>query len=115
MAINAINFNAADYEKQTYNNVKQVLRASNALDVPALGLGRAITTLTRVIKDVVEAKYYTVPQPLTEYVKINASGEGAWSQDLFQYTEAGVSASFKECSINPFSTGIHNEIGRAHV
>lgn len=102
-------FDAASYEKKTYDNIKQVLRASNALDVPSLGLGRAVTTLTRVIKDVIEAKYYTVPMPLNDYVKINASGEGAWSKELFQYTEAGISASFKECSINPFSTGIHND------
>lgn len=105
----AIQFDAASYEKQTYNNISKVLKASNALDVPALGLGRAVTTLTRVIRDVIEAKYYTVPMPLTDYVKINASGEGAYSKDVFQYTEAGISASFKECTINPFSTGIHND------
>ncbi|MDE5888893.1 MAG: DUF2184 domain-containing protein [Bacilli bacterium] len=110
MTANAIQyFDAANYEKQTYNNVKSVLKASNALDIPALGLGRAVTTLTRVIQDVIEAKYYTVPLPLTDYVKINASGEGAWAKEVFQYTEAGVSAPFKECTINPFSTGIHND------
>lgn len=102
-------FDAASYEKQSYDNISKVLKATNALTMPALGLGRAVTTLTRVIQDVIEAKYYTVPLPLTDYVKINASGEGAFSKELFQYTEAGVSASFKECSINPFSTGIHND------
>lgn len=102
-------FDAANYEKQTYNNMSKVLKASNALDIPALGLGRAVTTLTRVIKDVIETKYYTVPQPLTEYVKINASGEGAYAKELFQYTEANASASFNECIINPFSTGFHND------
>lgn len=102
-------FDAASYEKQTYDNVSKVLKASNALTMPALGLSKAVTTLTRVIQDVIEAKYYTVPLPLTEYVKINASGEGAFSKELFQYTEAGISASFAECTVNPFSTGIHND------
>lgn len=109
MATNTGFFDAASYEKQSFNNISKVLKATNALDMPALGLGKAVTTLTRVIKDVIEAKYYTVPQPLTDYVQINASGEGAWSKELFQYTEAGISASFAECTINPFSTGIHND------
>lgn len=109
MSTNEIIFDAERYEKQTYNNFQSVLKAKNALDVSTLGLNRAITTLTYVIKDVIEAKYYTVPLPLTEYVKINASGEGAYMKNIVQLTEAGISASFKECTINPFSTGIHND------
>lgn len=110
MATNAINmFDAEAYEKKSYENFKQVLRASNALDISTLGLGRAITTLTGVIRDVIETKYYTTPMPLTDYVKINASGEGAYMRDLVQLTQADLSASFKECTVNPFSTGIHND------
>lgn len=102
-------FDAESYEKQTANNFRSVLKAKNALDVTTLGLNRAITTLTYLIKDIIEAKYYTVPNPLTDYVKINASGEGAYMKNLVQLTEAGISASFKECVVNPFSTGIHND------
>ncbi len=108
MTANVI-FDAEKYARGSYNNFKKVLTAKNDLDISTLGLSRAITTLTGVIKDVVEAKYYTTPMPLTDYVKINASGEGAYMKNLVQLTEAGISASFKECTINPFSTGIHND------
>lgn len=110
MATNAINmFDAEAYEKRSYENFKQVLRASNALDISTLGLGRAITTLTTYIKDVIETKYYTTPLPLTDYVKINASGEGAYMKNIVQLTQENLGASFKESVINPFSTGIHND------
>lgn len=102
-------FDAEKYARGSYNNFKKVLTAKNDLNISTLGLNRAITTLTGVIKDVVEAKYYTTPMPLTDYVKFNASGEGAYMKNLVQLTEAGISASFKECTINPFSTGIHND------
>ena len=102
-------FDAEAYERGTYNNFKQVMRAKNALDVSTLGLGRAVTTLTGIIRDVIETKYYTTPAPLTDYVKINASGEGAYMKELVQLTEANLSASFKECVVNPYSTGFHND------
>lgn len=102
-------FDAEKYEKQAYNAMCQSFKARNALDIPSLGLSRAVTTLTQIMKDIIEAKYYTVPMPLTEYVKIDASGEGAYKEELFQYTEAGISASFRECIVNPYSTGIHND------
>lgn len=102
-------FDAESYEKKSYENFQTVLKAKNALDLSTLGLNRSITTLTYAIKDIIEAKYYTVPQPLTEYIKINASGEGAYMKNIVQLTEAGISATFKECTINPFSTGIHND------
>nr|DAJ74730.1 MAG TPA: major capsid protein [Caudoviricetes sp.] len=106
---NVLLFNAEEFERQTYNNMRSTLKASNALDITTLGLNRAVTTLTYLIKDVIEAKYYTVPMPLTDYVKINASGEGAYMKNIAQLTQANLSASFKECVINPFSTGIHND------
>lgn len=109
MSTNPYLFNAERYEKGTYANFSKVLKAKNAFDITSLGLNRAVTTLTYLIKDVIEAKYYTVPSPLTDYVKINASGEGAYLKEIVQLTEAGISASFKECTINPFSTGIHND------
>ncbi len=105
-------FDAEKYERQSYNNFATVLKAKNdinGLDVSTLGLGRTISTLTYVIKDVIETKYYTTPMPLTEYVKINASGEGAYMKNIVQLTQANLSASFKECTINPFSTGFHND------
>ena len=109
MAANAMTFNADMYAKKSYANFQQVLRASNALDISTLGLSRSIDTLTYLIKDVLETKYYTTPSPLTDYVQINASGEGAYMTEITQLTEANLSASFEECTINPFSTGIHND------
>lgn len=109
MPENAMIFNADKYAKGTYANFQQVLKAKNALDVSTLGLSRSVDTLTYLVKDVLEAKYYTTPLPLTDYIQINASGEGAYMKDITQYTEAGISASFEECTINPFSTGVHND------
>ena len=109
MPTNPYMFDAASYEKASYINFQRNLKARNALDITGLGLNRAVTTLTHIIKDVLEAKYYTVPLPLTDYVQINASGEGAYMKNIVQLTEAGISATFDECTINPFSTGIHND------
>lgn len=105
-------FDAENYERRSYNNFAKILKAKNDIngfDIPSLGLGRTISTLTYVIKDIIETKYYTTPLPLTEYVQINASGEGAYMKNITQLTQANLSASFKECTINPFSTGFHND------
>lgn len=102
-------FDAEKYERQTYNNFAQVLRAKNAFDIPSLGLGRKISTLTTIVKKVVEAKYYTTPAPLTTYCPIDASGEGAYGLDLLQFTSANISASFKECIVDPTTSGFHND------
>lgn len=94
------------FDAEKYN--KQTLRAANALfDTPTAGVKQNIDTLTQIINDVVYAKYYTTPSPLTDYVKIDV-GRGAYAGQIFQYVAGFEGASFKECLINPASTGVHN-------
>ena len=84
------------------------LKASNALfDVPASGVIQTIDTLTTIVDSVINAKYYTTPFPLTDYVKMDV-GRGAYGTNIFQFAAAYTGSTFEEGIINPASTGIHN-------
>ena len=97
-------FDADKYAKQTF-------KAANALfDYPNAGVVQTVDTITDIVQGVVETKYYELQgQTLTDFVNIDASGRGAYAGQIFQYTSAFVGAPFKECIINPASTGIHND------
>lgn len=85
------------------------LKASNALfDVPSAGVIKTVDTLTTIVSDVVRAKYYTTPFPLTDYVKMDV-GRGAYGTNIFQYAVAYTGSTFEQGIINPASTGIHND------
>lgn len=97
-------FNAEQFATQTHANLK----ASNALfDVPASGVIQTVDTLTNIISEVLEAKYYTTPFALTDYVKMDV-GRGAYGTGVFQYATAYTGSTFEQSVINPASTGIHN-------
>lgn len=95
-------FNQDKYAKETY-------KAMNALfDAPTAGLIQTVDTITDIITDVVEAKYYQLAgQTPSDFVDI-VVGRGAYASNVFQYTTAYVGASFEECLVNPASTGVHN-------
>lgn len=95
---------AENYAKQTHASLK----ASNALfDVPNAGIMQTVDTLTSIISEVLEAKYYTTPFPLTDYVKMDV-GRGAYGNKIFQFATAYTGATFEQSIINPASTGVHN-------
>lgn len=97
-------FNAEKFAEQTHANLK----ASNALfDVPASGVIQTVDTLTSIISEVVNAKYYTTPFPLSDYVKMDV-GRGAYGTNIFQYATAYTGSTFEQSIVNPASTGIHN-------
>lgn len=97
-------FNADNYAEKTF-------KAVNALfDMPNRGVVQIVDTLTDIVSGVVEAKYYTLGgQRPSDFINIDASGRGAYAGELFQFTAAPISAPFKQCIINPASTGIHND------
>lgn len=97
-------FNAEEYAKQTF-------KAANALfDYPTAGVVQTVDTITDIVQGVIETKYYELAgQTLTDFVNIDASGRGAYAGEIFQFTSAYVGAPFKQCIINPASTGIHND------
>ena len=97
-------FDADNYAKQLQGNLK----ASNALfDVPASGVIQTVDTLTTIQEKVLEAKYYTTPFPLTDYVKMDV-GRGAYGTSIFQFATAYTGSTFEQSIINPASTGVHN-------
>lgn len=105
-------FDAEAYAEKTHETVKRVLdgdlKASNAMfDVPASGVIQTVDTLTTIISDVLEAKYYTTPFPLSDYVKMDV-GRGAYGTNVFQFATAYTGATFEQSIVNPASTGIHN-------
>ena len=97
-------FDSEAYARKTYERLK----ASNALfDVPNAGVIQTVDTLTTIVTDVVNAKYYTTPFPLSEYVKMDV-GRGAYGTEIFQFAAAYTGATFEQSLVNPASTGIHN-------
>lgn len=97
-------FNADDYARKSFTAV-------NALfDAPTAGVVQTVDTITEIVQGVVEAKYYELGgQTLSDFINIDASGRGAYSGEIFQFTSAYVGAPFKSCIINPASTGIHQD------
>lgn len=96
-------FDADKYAEQTF-------KAVNALfDYPTAGVVQTVDTITEIVDGIVEAKYYTVDGTLSDYINIDASGRGAYAGEIFQFTGAYVGSPFKQCIINPASTGIHND------
>ena len=97
-------FDADSYARKTAENLK----ASNALfDVPNAGIVQTVDTLTTILDSVVNAKYYTTPFPLTDYVKMDV-GRGAYGTQIFQFATAYTGSTFEQSIINPSSTGVHN-------
>lgn len=97
-------FDADNYSRTLETNLK----ASNALfDVPQSGIIQTVDTLTTILDSVVNAKYYTTPFPLTDYVKMDV-GRGAYGTSIFQFAAAYTGSTFEQSIINPASTGIHN-------
>lgn len=97
-------FDADGYARKTAENLK----ASNALfDVPNAGIIQTVDTLTTILDSVVNAKYYTTPFPLTDYVKMDV-GRGAYGTQIFQFATAYTGSTFEQSIINPASTGVHN-------
>ncbi len=99
------------FKTGSYDAVKSALKplkASNAFEYPSAGIQQTIDTLTYIVQDVLETKYYETPFPLTDYVKIEVGG-GAYLPNLFQFTTKYTGSTFAECIINPASTGIHND------
>lgn len=85
------------------------LKASNALfDVPQAGVVQTIDTLTTIYEEVLEAKYYTTPFALSDYVKMDV-GRGAYGTQIFQYAVSYTGSTFEQGIVNPASTGIHND------
>lgn len=95
-------FDIDKYARDTYKAVNAIF------DYPDAGIAQVVDTLTSIMDTVIDAKYYTVPFGLSDYIKIDA-GRGAYAQQIFQYQSADISAPFKSCIINPASTGIHND------
>lgn len=97
-------FDAEKYADKTF-------KAINALfDYPKAGLVQTVDTITDILAGVVETKYYELAgQTLSDFINIDASGRGAYAGEIFQFTTAYVGAPFKQCIINPASTGIHND------
>ena len=97
-------FDAEQYAKQTF-------KAANALfDYPTAGVVQTVDTITDIVQGVIETKYYELAgQTLFDFINIDASGRGAYAGEIFQFTSAYVGAPFKQCIINPASTGIHND------
>lgn len=77
-------------------------QASSPEIMNALGSEIDITTLTGIIKSVVEQKFYTLAPAM--YVPVRL-GQGAWSTQLTTYRSFDVSGSFEEGNIN---TGASN-------
>ena len=97
-------FDAESYARKTTANLK----ASNALfDVPQSGIIQTVDTLTTILDSVLNAKYYTTPFPLTDYVKMDV-GRGAYGTSIFQFATAYTGSTFEQSIINPASTGVHN-------
>lgn len=97
-------FDAEQYSKKLETNLK----ASNALfDVPQSGIVQTVDTLTTILDSVLNAKYYTTPFPLTDYVKMDV-GRGAYGSQVFQFATAYTGSTFEQSIINPASTGVHN-------
>ena len=97
-------FDADNYARKTAENLK----ASNALfDVPTSGIVQTVDTLTTILDSVLNAKYYTTPFPLTDYVKMDV-GRGAYGTSIFQFATAYTGSTFEQSIINPSSTGVHN-------
>ena len=97
-------FDAEAFANKLHGNLK----ASNALfDVPASGVIQTVDTLTTIQEKVLEAKYYTTPFPLTDYVKMDV-GRGAYGTSIFQFATAYTGSTFEQSIINPASTGVHN-------
>lgn len=96
--------NQKEYEQKTF-------KAVNALfDYPTAGVVQTVDTITDIVAGAVETKYYELAgQTLTDFINIDASGRGAYAGEIFQFTTAYVGAPFKQCIINPASTGIHND------
>lgn len=96
--------NQKEYEQKTF-------KAVNALfDYPNAGVVQTVDTITDIVAGVVETKYYELAgQAPSDFINIDASGRGAYAGEIFQFTSAYVGAPFKECIINPASTGIHND------
>lgn len=95
-------FDSENYAKKTY-------RAINSLfDIPGAGVVQTVDTITQIITDVVEAKYYTLGGLTpSDFINIDV-GRGAYSGQIFQFTSAYLGATFEQCIVNPASTGIHN-------
>lgn len=104
MTDKTILFDAEQYAKQTY-------KAANALfDYPNAGVVQTVDTITDIVQGVIVTKYYELAgQTLSDFINIDASGRGAYAGEIFQFTSAYVGAPFKQCIINPASTGIHND------
>lgn len=104
MAIDVNIFDAEQYARKTYTAV-------NALfDYPTAGVVQTVDTITDIMQGVIETKYYELAgQSLSDFINIDASGRGAYAGEILQYTSAYVGAPFKQCIINPASTGIHND------
>ncbi len=104
MTDKTILFDAEQYAKQTF-------KAANALfDYPNAGVVQTVDTITDIVQGVIETKYYELAgQTLSDFINIDASSRGAYVGEIFQFTSAYVGAPFKQCIINPASTGIHND------
>lgn len=96
-------FDLEKYSKETY-------KAVNALfDYPGAGVQQTVDTLTDIISNVIEAKYYELGgQTPSDFVDVQV-GRGAYMGQIFQFTSEYVGAPFEQCIINPKSTGIHND------
>lgn len=73
-----------------------------------VGLEQTITSLTNIISKVVRTLYYTVPNKLSDYVKIEV-GQGAYAQKLLQYATNIVGNEGKQGIINPTANGINKD------
>lgn len=97
-------FNADKYAEDTFKAVNSLF------DAPTAGVVQTVDTITEIVQGVVETKYYELAgQKLTDFINIDASGRGAYAGDIFQFASAYVGSPFKQCVINPASTGIHND------
>lgn len=96
-------FNSEQYAKDTFKAV------NGLFDYPNAGVVQTVDTITEIVNDVVEAKYYQLGgQTPSDFVDVIV-GRGAYSGQIFQFTSAYVGAPFEQCIINPASTGIHND------
>lgn len=97
-------FDAESYANKTFKAINSMF------DAPTAGVVQTVDTITDIVQGVVEAKYYELGgQALSDFINIDASGRGAYSGEIFQFTSAFVGSPFEQCIINPASTGIHND------
>ena len=93
--------------QQEYENQFRVYNAAAFSNPANYGIEKTITTLTQLLADVQRQKFYTVAEPLNNYVPIEL-GTGAYARQIFQYAVAQVGDNFEAGIVQP-GNGINKD------